>query len=690
VCLFVVLVVILFQGFATHTVGATGEGSAGQATPLANSGEILTSRGGKLVTVQPPTDRRIALTFDDGPSERWTLPIAKTLHKYGVRATFFEIGSQAARYPGIPRQLLRYGDELGNHTFTHVLLSSVPMWQARLQLQWTEAVFAGITGHYTRLVRPPYSSEPNAVTPLDERRYVRLMGHHYYVVLTKHDSEDWSRPGVAAILRNAMPRGFHGGIILFHDGGGNRAETLAAVRKLIPLALKRGFRFVTVSQLAGVSRGTAMPRASGFARFRGQVFVLCVRAAYLLTDVSAAVLLTIAGLTVLRTLLLAGFATYERRKRRKLTGVPGRTTNEQLPSAVIIVPAYNEQVGIEKSVRSLAASDYPDLEVVVVDDGSTDETPEIVAGLGLANVRLVRQENAGKAVALQRGIEVTDAEVVAMVDADTQFEPLTLRKLVAPFHDPGVAAVSGNTKVGNRTGLIGRWQHLEYVIGFNLDRRMYHVLRCMPTVPGAIGAFRRDVLEQVGGVPDDTIAEDTDLTISIGRTGGAVVYEEQARAWTEAPSSFGALWRQRYRWSFGTMQSVWKHRGALLSLRREQRRIGWITLPYLALFYILLPLLAPMIDLFAVYGILFLGPAMTAVVWGGFNLLAMITAGYALWMDGESLRPVWSVPLQQFVYRQLMYLVIIEAFTRALQGIGTGWRHIARTGDAVVGASTST
>jgi cellulose synthase/poly-beta-1,6-N-acetylglucosamine synthase-like glycosyltransferase len=350
------------------------------------------------------------------------------------------------------------------------------------------------------------------------------------------------------------------------------------------------------------------------------------------------------------------------------------------------VPAFNEEVGIEKSVRSLAATDYPDLEVVIVDDGSTDRTSEIVAGLGLANVRLVRQDNAGKAAALQRGVDVTDSEVVAMVDADTQFEPLTLRRLVEPFRDPAVAAVSGNTKVGNRRGLIGRWQHLEYVIGFNLDRRMYHVVGCMPTVPGAIGAFRREVLEEVGGVPANTVAEDTDLTISIGRTGRKLVYEEQARAWTEAPSSFGGLWRQRYRWSFGTMQSVWKHRGAFLSLRREQRRIGWITLPYLTLFYIVLPLLAPMIDLFALYGIVFLGPVLTAIVWGGFNLLAVITAAYALWMDGESLRPVWATPVQQFAYRQLMYLVAIEALVRALQGIGTGWRHVARTGDAVVGA----
>src|SRR5204862_5314252 len=191
---------------------------------------------------------------------------------------------------------------------------------------------------------------------------------------------------------------------------------------------------------------------------------------------------------------------------------------------------------------------------------------------------------------------------------DTLFEPGTLRHLIAPMADPDVGAVSGNTKVGNRRGLIGRWQHIEYVTGFNLDRRMYEVLQCTPTVPGAIGAFRRDLLDELGGVPGDTLAEDTDLTLAIGRTGRRVVYAEDARAWTEAPSTLGALWRQRYRWSFGTMQSVWKHRAALLTRDRRQARIGRRALPYMFLFQILLPIAAPLIDLFAIYGLVFTDP----------------------------------------------------------------------------------
>ena len=262
-----------------------------------------------------------------------------------------------------------------------------------------------------------------------------------------------------------------------------------------------------------------------------------------------------------------------------------------------------------------------------------------------------------------------------------------MRRLVQRLADPTVGAVSGNTKVGNRGGLLGRWQHIEYVTGFNLDRRMYEVLQCTPTVPGAIGAFRRDALAEVGGVPGDTLAEDTDLTLAIGRTGRRVVYAEDARAWTEAPSSLGDLWRQRYRWSYGTMQAVWKHKRALLTRDPRERRIGRLALPYMILFQILLPILAPLVDLFALYGLLFSNALPVLGFWLGFNVLQLLLATFAFRMDKESLRPLWALPLQQFVYRQLMYVVIIESTVSALVGARAHWRHLTRTGDVEVKAA---
>jgi cellulose synthase/poly-beta-1,6-N-acetylglucosamine synthase-like glycosyltransferase/peptidoglycan/xylan/chitin deacetylase (PgdA/CDA1 family) len=684
-CALVVLVVLTFEGISAHTIGATSEPheNPSAAAPLARARPILAARGDRLVAVQPPPGRRIALTFDDGPDPRWTPRIAAVLRAAGVPGTFFVVGSQASRHPGIVRRLVRDGNELGDHTFTHSALTTGPRWQRRLQLQLTESVLAGITGHYARFVRPPYSATPDAVTPQQERALAELAGKRYYIALADYDSQDWQRQGVRSIVARATPPGSTGGVIMLHDGGGDRSQTVAALRELIPRLRARGFRFVSMAALAGLPASVAEPSAGRLAHARGFAFELSVRIAFALTAAFSALLLGIGVLVAGRAVVLVALATHQTRttRRRLPSGRPG-----ELPKVAVVVPAFNEAVGIERAVRSLADSDYPGLEIVVVDDGSTDATADIVAGLALPRVRLVRQDNGGKAAALNTGVELTAAEIVVMVDGDTLFERDTLRRLVEPLADRQVGAVSGNTKVGNRRSLLGRWQHIEYVVGFNLDRRMYEVLQCTPTVPGAIGAFRRTALEQVGGVPGDTLAEDTDLTLAIGRAGWRVVYAEGARAWTEAPSTLGALWRQRYRWSFGTMQAVWKHRGALVARDPRQRRIGRRALPYMFLFQILLPIMAPLIDLFALYGVLFTDPVRVIAAWVAFNLVQLGIALFGFRLDREPLRPLWALPLQQFVYRQLMYLVIIESTVSALQGVRSGWRHVPRTGDAVVGA----
>jgi cellulose synthase/poly-beta-1,6-N-acetylglucosamine synthase-like glycosyltransferase len=269
--------------------------------------------------------------------------------------------------------------------------------------------------------------------------------------------------------------------------------------------------------------------------------------------------------------------------------------------------------------------------------------------------------------------------VIVTVDADTVFERETLARVIEPLADQDVGAVAGNTKVGNRRGLLGRWQHIEYVMGFNLDRRMYDVLQCMPTVPGAIGAFRRSALEGVGGFSSATLAEDTDVTIAIGRAGWRVSYAEDARAYTEAPATLGALWLQRYRWSYGTMQAVWKHRAAMV--RREPGKVGRRGLPYLLLFQITLPVLAPLIDLFALYGVIFLSPVPTLLAWLAFNLLLLGIGAFAFRLDGEPMRALWAMPLQQLAYRQLMYLVVIQSLVSAARGSRLRWQHVERTGE---------
>jgi cellulose synthase/poly-beta-1,6-N-acetylglucosamine synthase-like glycosyltransferase len=433
--------------------------------------------------------------------------------------------------------------------------------------------------------------------------------------------------------------------------------------------LARGYRFETVSHAIGVP--SPWVPASTSARLRGGLLLGTVTASRWFVSVLTMLFVVTAALALLRVVLLLVFA---RRHARQPD-----VASAYAPPLSVIVPAYNEAAGIEACVRSIVASDYPQFEVVVVDDGSTDDTAARVERLRLPGVRVLRQPNGGKPAALNTGIVAARYDVIVMVDGDTVFEPGSLRAIAAPFVDAGVGAVSGNAKVGNRRGLIGKWQHIEYVVGFNLDRRMFDVLQCMPTVPGAIGAFRRAALADVGGVSDATLAEDTDLTMGIIRAGWRVVYAADARAWTEAPATLGALWRQRYRWCYGTMQAMWKHRAAVFA-RGSAGRLGRRGLAYLFVFQVLLPLLAPVVDVAAIAGFATGHGGELAAAWLVFLAVQLLAAGYAFALDGESPRVLWALPLQQVVYRQLMYLVVIQSVASALYGARLRWHKLDRTG----------
>ena len=665
------------QGLSTRTTGSSRTPEVGRAGPLAGERPLLGYVAGRLRSREEPPGRRVALTFDDGPDPRWTPRIAATLRSLHVPATFFVVGSQVVRHPDVVRDLHRQGFELGNHTFTHAELSTLPGWERSFQISLTENAVAGVVGVRPRLIRPPYSSVPAALTTAQVSALTRLAERGYLIALSDFDGEDWRRPGAAQIVSAATPSSSGGGIILLHDGGGDRSQTVAALRQLVPALRGRGFRFVRVSELAGLTRQSAELPVSGWERLRGHALVSTLAVARWTTWVLSLFLVLVSILFVVRIVVLLGFARRHARRYR------ARAETSFAPPVSIVVPAFDEAVGIERAVRSLAESDYPELEVIVVDDGSSDETASLVEALGLPQVQVLRQENAGKPAALNHGISAASHDVIVMVDADTVFEPETLGRLVRELVDPHVGAVSGNTKVGNRKGLLGRWQHIEYVMGFNLDRRLYDVLQCMPTVPGAIGAFRRQALDEVGGVSGETLAEDTDLTIAIGRAGWRVVFVEDARAWTEAPATLGQLWRQRYRWSYGTLQAVWKHKAALWR-RGDEGRLGRRGLPYLILFQIALPLFAPLVDVFSLYGFVFLDPLAIVGFWLVFTSLQLFLGWYAFLLDRESPRVLWTMPLQQLVYRQVMYLVVVESVLSALRGARLRWRPMARSGEIEV------
>ncbi|WP_341717447.1 glycosyltransferase [Micromonospora sp. FIMYZ51] len=666
---------------AENTIGS---GQYDVPDEILEGGPIVNTTAERPQSYRLPA-RTVVLTFDDGPDPQWTPAVLAVLEKHQVPGTFFVLGNQVVRSPELVRELAAKGHELGVHTFTHPHLTEIPGWQRRMEYTQTQLAIAGATGIRTNLLRFPYSSRSDAFVDQDWPLLQQAGELGYLTVVNDLDSRDWERQGPDGMIERTIPPGYSGAITLWHDSGGDRSQTVEALDRYIPMMKERGYTFTTVSgglnqalAEAGVTGATAGPvEATPGERWRGQMLIMAVRAADG-TFVGFGVLFVLVGvLTIGRTLLLFVLALRHARKRRRRDFAWGPPVTQPVS---VIVPAYNEKEGIVAAVRSLATGDHPGgIEVVVVDDGSTDGTADLAAGLNLPNVRVVRKPNGGKSSALNTGIALARHDLIVMVDGDTIFEPESVRRLVQPFGDPQVGAVAGNVKVGNRRGMIAKWQHIEYVIGFNLDRRLYETLRCMPTIPGAIGAFRREALDHVGGMTDDTLAEDTDVTMALGRAGWKVVYEESARAWTEAPTSIGQLWKQRYRWSYGTMQAMWKHRRSVLD-KGVSGRFSRRCLAFLTVFGVLLPITAPVIDLLAIYGLIFLDRTETALAWVAMLGLQFLTAIVAFRLDKEKLGVLWVLPLQQFVYRQLMYLVLLQSVVTALTGGRLGWQKLKRTG----------
>ncbi|MFE0508475.1 glycosyltransferase [Streptomyces sp. NPDC058964] len=639
---------------------------------ILEGGPVIDTRSGRTTSLKVP-EHRLVLTFDDGPDPTWTPKVLDVLKKHHAHAVFFVTGTMTSRYPELVKRMVDEGHEVGLHTFNHPDLS----YQSKKRIDWelsqNQLAITGAAGIRTSLFRPPYSSFADAMDdkswPVTE--YIGTRG--YITVVNNTDSEDWKKPGVDEIIRRATPHGGKGAIVLMHDSGGDRHQTVQALDRFLPMLQSQGYTFDNLTE--ALHAPSAHTRVAGLDLWKGKAWIFLVRASDDITDVLVVGLAVIGALVISRFVLMLLLSGIHARRVRRKDFSWGPPVTEPVS---VLVPAYNEAKCIENTVRSLMASEHP-VEIIVIDDGSTDGTARIVEAMDLPDVRVVRQLNAGKPAALNRGLANARHDLIVMMDGDTVFEPSTAGELVQPFGDPRVGAVAGNAKVGNRDSLIGAWQHIEYVMGFNLDRRMYDILRCMPTIPGAVGAFRRSALERVGGVSDDTLAEDTDITMAMHRDGWRVVYAEKARAWTEAPESVQQLWSQRYRWSYGTMQAIWKHRRAIVE-KGPSGRFGRVGLPLVSLFMVLAPLLAPLIDVFLLYGVVF-GPTQKTIgAWLGVLAIQAVCAAYAFRLDRERMTHLISLPLQQILYRQLMYVVLLQSWITALTGGRLRWQKLRRSG----------
>jgi cellulose synthase/poly-beta-1,6-N-acetylglucosamine synthase-like glycosyltransferase/peptidoglycan/xylan/chitin deacetylase (PgdA/CDA1 family)/spore germination protein YaaH len=668
---------------------------------------VLARTGG-----QPRNRHRVALTFDDGPDARWTPMILDTLRSRGVKATFFVVGQNVDTHVGLLQREYAEGHEIGNHTYTHPNLALEGERRDRIELDLTASLIEAVISRRVAFFRPPFFGDAEPTTA-DELVPVGIASRRNYWTIGLHvDSEDWKELPPDSIIRlvlsrrdslneiNIKAQDSARSVILLHDAGGNRTNTVAAVGPLIDSLRAHGDTIVLVSELAGITRDDAMPRlppASAATR-------LIRKAGFLILGTTETTLYWVFSIAVVlgaaRLLIIGVLAVVQRLQRHQDRDAPITFT----PGVSVIVPAYNEEKVVVQTITSLLHQRYGgELEIVVVDDGSSDDTADICqeAYGSHPQVSVYTKTNGGKASALNYGIARARHEIVIALDADTVFADDTVAELVQPLVNPQVAAVAGNAKVGNRINVVTRWQALEYVTSQNLDRRAFSLLDCITVVPGAVGAWRRSLVQQVGGFQEDTLAEDQDLTLALRRAGYSVAYADGAVAYTEAPDTLRGLAKQRFRWSFGTLQCTWKHRDAFF--RRRYGSLGFIALPNVFLFQLLLPAVSPIADLMFLlsivsvwlnamdhkvdgrleYGLVNLEKVLT--YYAVFLLVDWLAAVLAFLMEpDEDKQLTWLIFIQRFAYRQVMYWVVVRSFAAALSGQLQGWGKLERKATVLI------
>lgn len=656
------------------------------------SEQVVRAAGGYLVSRGGTAPSKVAITFDDGPDPEFTTPILDTLRSRQAVASFFVVGKQVQRLPQLTRRIIEEGHEIGNHSWSHADFSALSDAAIRLELGTTSRVIEAVTGRHPLLVRPPYIGDARPATEDRLRPMAVATSMGYRVAGLEVDPKDWNTDDPTLIVARtlqALRRG-SGRIILLHDAGGDRRSTVAALGPLVDSLRAAGFVLTTVAGLLEIPPTAGLAHAPAAEASQRALFSLGLRAA---NNAEQGLVWLFFVALVLGAVRLVGIGSLAALQRYRPRYARRAVDREWRPAISVLIPAFNEGRVIARTASSVLAQEYPNFEVVVIDDGSTDDTAAAARAIADPRFRVVSQPNAGKAAALNRGMSEAHGEVVVVIDADTLLAPDALRHLVRPLADRRVGAVAGNAKVGNRVNLVTRWQAVEYVTSQNLDRRAFVTLNCITVVPGAIGAWRRDAVLAAGGFSSDTLAEDQDLTLTLLRAGHRVALADQAVALTEAPESFSALLRQRFRWSFGTMQCAWKHRRALL--HPSTGALGLVGLPNILLFQLLFPLLSPIADLALVAGLVrwiveaqslgaHLAWAHVAPVlglYGIFLLVDTLTAFLGVAFEpGERLTQALLVPLKRLAYRQVLYLALFRAVHAALSGWSPGWGKLERTG----------
>ncbi len=649
---------------------------------------------------------KIVLTFDDGPDPVWTPQVLDILKHEDVKAAFFIVGQNGQANPDIVKRIVAEGHEIGNHSFTHPNLGEVPRQVTDLELNATQRLIESLTGHSTRLFRAPYFGDAEPRTPDEVDPTVQAQNLGYISVGLHLDPDDWKLKNddgsphtadqmVDEILKQVavITTEERGNIVLMHDSGGDRSATVEALTKLIPELRKRGYEFTTIADLANMTPDEAMPPVpqdhSFYATADAYVFYGVSIAGWLMRWLF--LIGIILGLGRMAVIGILAYAQYVRSHRREQV----HYGEHFQPFVSVIVPAFNEAKVIVRTIDSLLASDYPNFEIIVVDDGSTDGTFELSEEKFASNPRVsvFKRENGGKAEALNFGWRKATGDIIIALDADTMFTPDTIAALAHRFADQQIGAVAGNAKVGNRINIVTKWQALEYVTSQNFDRRAFASLNCIMVVPGSVGAWRRSVLEETGGFSSDTLAEDQDLTIQVRKLCYKIGYEDVAIGLTEAPDSLRNLAKQRFRWSYGTLQCMWKHKNALLNPRYGT--LGFVAMPNVWIFQVFFPLISPLMDLMFIWTLVFAFIAtlehqqeyahtptnLNQVIFYYALFLAVDWFGaFAAFLmeKREEKKLLGWLLIQRFGYRQVMYWVMVKSVWTAIRGAVVGWGKLER------------
>jgi peptidoglycan-N-acetylglucosamine deacetylase len=466
-----------------------------------------------------------------------------------------------------------------------------------------------------------------------------------------------------------------------HDAGGNRDATIEALPAIIEYYKSHGYQFVSLASLMNKKRIDLMPEANGsFNRYLESADATVFRVGYYFNRVISAIFFLAMLLSIFKILSLAVLAIRQKRvaKKQVPVGIQG-----VFHKVSIIVPGYNEEITAPKTVENLLRIDYPDFEIVFVDDGSKDNTFKNIEALygDHPKVKVFTKPNGGKASALNYGIGFATGDILVCIDADTVLKPDAVSLMVEYFSDPMVAAVAGNVKVGNRKNLITRWQYIEYLTSQNFDRRAFDTLNAIMVVPGAIGAFRREAVQKVGMFTTDTLAEDCDLTLRLLRSGYKIRTCNEALAYTEVPETLSMLVKQRFRWTFGIMQTFWKHHDKMFV--RSNPNLGWVVLPNMLIFQLILPVLSPLVDLTLLVSLFMPKGGILVALYFGYYLLDLLISFMAFRFDGEKLtvRDAFNLFLQRILYRQVLWYVLVKGYLRAIKGELALWGILKRTGN---------